>query len=90
MQETLNLKKGLKINKDQDFLGGNDIKIFKLKGCENFKFWKFLEVGQMAFTEQLFRGSRHCVALIINNIDNVRQIVSMLFPNANSLKAFVY
>ena len=46
MQETLNLKKGLKIKKDQEFFFANDIKIFKLKGCENFKFWKCLEVGQ--------------------------------------------
>ena len=57
MQETLNLKKGLKIKKDQEFFFANDIKIFKLKGCENFKLWKCLEVGQMALTGQLFRGS---------------------------------
>ena len=65
MQETLNLKKGLKIKKDQEFFFANDIKIFKLKGCENFKFWKCLEVGQMALTGQLFRGSPHCAALEI-------------------------
>ena len=53
MQDTLNLKKGLKIKKDQEFFFANVIKIFKLKGCENFKLWKCLEVGQMALTAAL-------------------------------------
>ena len=31
--------------------------------CENFKWWKLVEVGQMDSTGMLFRESRHCAAV---------------------------